>query len=124
MKASFVTILSSVEYVRAGQLRALGLTTAKRAEALPGVPAIAESVPGYEASGWYAIGAPTGTSAEVIALLNSEIDGVLADPQMKTHLAGLGIEPMSLTRAGLTAFIASETAKWTKVVKFAGIRPM
>jgi len=122
--ASFVTILSSVEYVRAGKLLALGLTTSKRADALPGVPTIAESVPGYEASGWYAIGAHTGTPAEVIALLNREIDAVVADPQMQTHLAGLGIEPMSPTPAALSAFIAAETAKWTNVVKFAGIKPM
>jgi tripartite-type tricarboxylate transporter receptor subunit TctC len=124
VQASFVTILSSIEYVRAGKLLALGLTTAKRAQALPAVPTIAESVPGYEASGWYAIGAPRGTPAEIIARLNREIDAVVADPQMQTHLASLGIERMSLTRAELTAFITAETAKWTKVVKFAGIKPM
>jgi tripartite-type tricarboxylate transporter receptor subunit TctC len=123
VKASFVTILSSTEYVRAGKLRALGVTTAKRAGALPDVPTIGESVPGYEASGWYAIGAPTGTPTEIIAMLNGEIDAVVADPQMKTHLAGLGIEWMSLTPAELAAFIAAETAKWTKVVRFAGIKP-
>jgi tripartite-type tricarboxylate transporter receptor subunit TctC len=122
VKASFVTILSSAEFLRAGQLRALGLTTTKRADALPDVPTIAESVPGYEAAGWYAIGAPAGTPAEVVARLNSEIDAVVADPQVQTHLVGLGIERMPLTRAELTAFIAAETAKWTKVVKFAGIR--
>ena len=124
MQASFVTILSSVEYVRAGKLLALGLTTSKRAEALPGVPTIAETVPGYEAGGWYAIGAPTGTPAEIVARLSREIDAVVADPQMQTYLAGLGIERMPLTRTELTAFIAEETAKWTKVVKFAGITPM
>jgi tripartite-type tricarboxylate transporter receptor subunit TctC len=123
VKASFVTILSSTEYVRAGKLRVLGVTTAKRAQALPDVPTIGESVPGYEASGWYAIGAPAGTPAEVIAKLNGEIDAVVADPQMKQRLAGLGIERMSLSSAELTAFIAAETAKWTKVVKFAGIKP-
>jgi tripartite-type tricarboxylate transporter receptor subunit TctC len=124
VKASFVTILSSAEYLRAGQLRALGVTTAKRAQALPDVPAIGESVAGYEASGWYAIGAPTNTPAEIIARLNREIDAVVADPQVQTHLAGLGIERMPLSRAELTAFIAAETEKWTNVVKFAGIKPM
>jgi tripartite-type tricarboxylate transporter receptor subunit TctC len=123
VKASFVTILSSTEYVRAGKLRVLGVTTAKRAQALPDVPTIGESVPGYEASGWYAIGAPTGTPAEIIAKLNGEIDAVVADPQMQQRLAALGMERMSLDRAALTAFIAAETAKWTKVVKFAGIKP-
>ena len=123
VKASFVTILSSLEYVRAGQLRALGVTTAKRADALPDVPTIGETVPGYEASGWYAIGAPTGTPAEIMATLNGEIDAVVADPQMKARLAALGIEPMLLTRGELAAFIAAETAKWAKVVKFAGIKP-
>ncbi|HXW26676.1 MAG TPA: tripartite tricarboxylate transporter substrate-binding protein [Xanthobacteraceae bacterium] len=123
VKASFVTILSSAEYVRAGKLRVLGVTTAKRTQALPGVPTIGESVPGYAASGWYAIGTPTGTPAEIVATLNGEIDAVVADAQMQTHLAGLGIEPMSLSPAALAAFIAAETAKWTKVVKFAGIKP-
>ncbi len=124
VKASFVTILSSIEYIRAGKLRALALTTAKRSQALPGVPTIAESVPGYEASGWYALGAPAGTPAEVIARLNSEIDAVVADPEIAAHLAQLGIERMPLSRAELAAFIAAETAKWTKVVKFADIKPM
>jgi len=124
VKASFVTILSSAEYVRAGKLRALGLTTAKRSPALPGVPTIGESVPGYEATGWYAIGAPAGTPDEVVARLNSEIGTVVVDPQVATHLAGLGVEPMPLTRAELAAFIAGETAKWTKVVKFADIKPI
>jgi tripartite-type tricarboxylate transporter receptor subunit TctC len=124
VKASFVTILSSIEFVRAGKLRALALTTVKRADTLPEVPTIAESVPGYEAGGWYAVGAPAGTQAEVIARLNTEIGTIVADPQMQTHLAGLGIERMPMTRAELTAFIAAETAKWTKVVKFAGIQPI
>jgi tripartite-type tricarboxylate transporter receptor subunit TctC len=123
VKASFVTILSSAEYVRAGQLRALGVTTATRAHALPDVPTIAEAVPGYDASGWWAIGAPTNTPGEIVATLNSQIDAVVADPHMQTRLADLGIEPMSLNPAELAAFIAAETAKWTKVVKFAGIKP-
>jgi tripartite-type tricarboxylate transporter receptor subunit TctC len=123
VQVSFVTIISSVEYIRAGKLRTLGVTTAKRAEALPDVPTIGEFVSGYEASGWYGIGAPKGTSPEIIERLNKEIDTVVADPKMKARFAGLGVESMSMTPAEFAKFIANETEKWLKVVKFARIKP-
>jgi tripartite-type tricarboxylate transporter receptor subunit TctC len=93
-------------------------------EVLPDVPPIAESVPGYEASGWWGIGAPNGTSAEIIEKLNKEINAVVADPKMQASLGGIGLTPMSTTPAEFGKFIADETAKWGKVVKFAGINPV
>jgi tripartite-type tricarboxylate transporter receptor subunit TctC len=120
----FATVTSSIGYIKAGQLRALGVTTATRVEALPDVPPIAESVPGYEAGGWYGFGAPIKTSAEIIEKLNNEINAVVADPTMQTSLVGMGTTPMSTTPAAFGKFIADETAKWGKVVKFAGISPV
>jgi tripartite-type tricarboxylate transporter receptor subunit TctC len=120
----FATVTSSIGYIKAGQLRALGVTTATHVEALPDVPPIAESVPGYDASGWHGIGASNGTSTEIIDKLNKEINAVVADPKMQTSLIGIGVTPMSTTPAEFGKFIADETAKWGKVVKFAGINPM
>ena len=100
------------------------MTTATRVEALPDVPPIAESVPGYESSGWHGIGAPHRTSTEIIEKLNKEINAVVADPKMQTSLAGMGLTPMSVAPAEFGKFIADETAKWAKVVKFAGINPV
>ena len=100
------------------------MTTATRVEALPDVPPIAESVPGYESSGWHDIGAPHRTSTEIIEKLNKEINAVVADPKMQTSLAGMGLTPMSTAPAEFGKFIADETAKWAKVVKFAGINPV
>jgi tripartite-type tricarboxylate transporter receptor subunit TctC len=120
----FATVTSSIGYIKAGQLRALGVTTATRAEALPDVPPIAESVPGYEASGWWGIGAPARTSTEIIEKLHKEVNAVVADPKMQASLVGVGVTPMSATPAEFGKFIADETAKWGKVVKFAGINPV
>jgi tripartite-type tricarboxylate transporter receptor subunit TctC len=90
------TVTSSIGYIKAGQLRALGVTTATHVEALPDVPPIAETVPGFEASGWHGIGAPNRTSTEIIEKLNKEIDAVVADPKMQTSLVGIGVTPMSV----------------------------
>jgi tripartite-type tricarboxylate transporter receptor subunit TctC len=120
----FNAVTSSIGYIKAGQLRALGVTTATRVEALPDVPPIAESVPGYEASGWHGIGAPNRTSTEIIERLNKEINAVVADPKMQASLVGIGVTPMSTTPAEFGKFVADETAKWAKVVKFAGINPV
>jgi tripartite-type tricarboxylate transporter receptor subunit TctC len=100
------------------------VTTATHVEALPDVPPIAESVPGFEASGWHGIGAPNRTSTEIIEKLNKEINAVVADPKMQASLGGIGLTPMSTTPAEFGKFIADETAKWAKVVKFAGINPV
>ena len=120
----FNAVTSSIGYIKAGQLRALGVTTATHVEALPDVPPIAESVPGYEASGWHGIGAPNRTSTEIIEKLNKEINAVVADPKIQASLVGIGDAPMSTTPAEFGKFIADETAKWAKVVKFAGINPV
>ena len=123
VQASFVTIASSAGYIHEGKLRALGVTTAARAPALPDVPAIGEFVPGYEASSWYGVGAPSGTPAAIIAKLEREIDAVLSDEKMKTRFVGMGIDPMFMMSAEFAKFIVDEAEKWGKVVKFAGIKP-
>ena len=118
----FGTISSCIEYIRAGMLRALAVTTATRSDVLPDVPTMGEFVPGYEASQWYGIGAPKNTPAEVIDKLNKEINAVAADPKMKARLAGLGVDPMSMTSAEFGKFIADETEKWGKVIRAANIK--
>ena len=116
----FAPITHLIEYIRTDRLRALAVTTAMRSEALPGVPAVAEFVPGYEASGWYGIGAPKQTSAEIIEKLNKEINAALADPKLRARLADLGSVAMQMTPAEFGKLIATETEKWGKVVRAAG----
>ena len=118
----FATTVASIEYIRAGKLRALAVTTATRSEALPDIPTVGEFVPGYEASGWYGIGAPKNTPAEIIDKLNKEINAGLADPKMKARLADLGGTVLAGSPADFGKLIAEETEKWGKVVKFAGIK--
>jgi tripartite-type tricarboxylate transporter receptor subunit TctC len=119
----FVPTPGSIEYIKSGRLRALGVTTATRWEALPDVPAIGEFVSGYEASGWYGVGAPKNTPAEIVAKLNKEINAALADPKLTARLAELGVPVLALSPAQFGKLIADETEKWGKVVKFAGIKP-
>jgi tripartite-type tricarboxylate transporter receptor subunit TctC len=118
----FGAISDPIEAIRAGKLRALAVTTATRSEALPEVPALGEFVPGYEASAWYGVGAPKGTSAEVIERLNNEIDASLADPKMKVQLADLGIPPTPMTPPEFGKFVADQTEKWAKVVRAVNIK--
>ena len=117
----FDNLPGSIEFVRSGQLRALGVTTAKRSDALPDVPAIGEIVPGYEASVWYGIAAPKGTPPEAIDTLNKAMAAALADPKMKARLAELGGIAMPMSPEEFGKLVADETEKWAKVVKFAGI---
>jgi tripartite-type tricarboxylate transporter receptor subunit TctC len=117
----FDNLPGSIEFVRSGQLRALGVTVAKRWPPLPDIPAIAETVPGYEASIWYGISAPKGTPPEAVAILNKSVAAALANPKMKAKLAELGGIPMPMTPAEFGKLIADETEKWAKVVKFANI---
>jgi tripartite-type tricarboxylate transporter receptor subunit TctC len=119
----FSPVAQSIEYVKAGTLRALAVTGATRSDALPNVPAVAEFVPGYEAYVWDGIGAPKNTPADIIEKLNKQINTVLADADMKARLAVLGTEPMVMTPSEFGKLIADETAKWAKVIKFAGIKP-
>ena len=123
VQVAFTTIPSLIEYVRAGKLRALGVASAKRSDLLPNVPTVGEFVPGYEASAWYGLGAPKSTPAEIIEKLNKATSAALADPNTKSRLVGLGVEPMSMTPAEFGKFMLDETEKWAKVIKFAGIKP-
>jgi tripartite-type tricarboxylate transporter receptor subunit TctC len=116
------TTASSIEYVRAGTLRALAVTTAMRAATLSDIPTIAEFVPGYEASAWYGVGAPRNTPAEVIDKLNTEINASLGDPKLKARLVDLGGIVLTGSPADFTRLIAEETIKWAKVVKFSGAK--
>ena len=117
VQASFTPILQSIQYIRAGKLRGLAVTGAKRSPSLPDVPTVAEFVPGYEAIVWDGMGAPKNTPADIIDKLNKEINAVLADPATKARFADLGSEPMVMTPAEFGKFVAAETQKWGKVVK-------
>jgi tripartite-type tricarboxylate transporter receptor subunit TctC len=118
----FDNLPGSISHIKAGTLRALGVTAGKRSTALPDVPTIGETVPGYEAVVWYGIVAPKGTPPEIVATLNKAVNEVLADPKLKARLAELGGEPMPMTPAQFGKLIADETEKWAKVVKFSGAK--
>jgi tripartite-type tricarboxylate transporter receptor subunit TctC len=119
----FGVLASSIEYIRAGKLRPLAVTTAMRAQALPDVPTLGDFLPGYEASDWYGICAPKGTPAEVIGRLNIEINAGLADPKLKARLDDLGGIVLAGSPAEFGKLIADETEKWGKVVRAAHMRP-
>jgi tripartite-type tricarboxylate transporter receptor subunit TctC len=118
----FGTTASSLEYVRTGKLRALAVTIERRLDELPDIPAVAEFVPGYEASNWFGVGAPRDTPVEIIDKLNKEIHAGVADPKMKARLADLGGTPLLGSPADFGKLIAEETEKWGKVVKFSGAK--
>jgi tripartite-type tricarboxylate transporter receptor subunit TctC len=119
---AFDGIASSIGHIRAGRLRALGVGHAARVEALPDVPAVAEFVPGYEASGTQGLGAPRNTPAEIIDLLNREINAGLADPRIRAGLTDLGNAPLPLSPAEYAKLLADETEKWGKVIRSANIK--
>jgi tripartite-type tricarboxylate transporter receptor subunit TctC len=123
VQVGFDVMVTSLPLVRAGTLRALGVAGKNRFEMLPDVPSIAETLPGYEARTWAGIGVPSGTPPDIIARLSREINAGLADPTIKTRLAEVGTVPMIFTPAEFGAYIAAESEKWAKVVKFAGVKP-
>jgi tripartite-type tricarboxylate transporter receptor subunit TctC len=123
VQVMFATMSSSIEYVRGGKLRALAVTTATRSPVLPDIPTVAEFVPGYESSFWSGVGAPKNTPPGIVDKLNREINAALADPKFKARLADLGGTALSGSPADFRKFIADETEKWAKVVKFAGLKP-
>jgi len=120
---AFDGIASSIPHIKAGRLRALGVSPATRLEALPDIPTVSEFLPGYEAVGWTGLGAPRGTPAEIINKLNSEIGVALADQRFQSRLADLGNSTLALTPAAFGKLLAEETEKWGKVVRFAGLKP-
>ena len=119
----FPSAASSIEYVKTGKLRGLAVTGATRLETLPDLPTVGESIPGYEASSLYGIGAPRNTPAEIVDKLNKEVNAALADPKMRARLADLGGTPLPGSPAQFGKLIVDETEKWGKVIKFAGIKP-
>ncbi len=119
----FDPLSSSIEHIRAGKLRPLAVTTPTRLEVLPDVPALGEFVPGFAYSSWHGMVAPRNTPAEVVDRLNQEINAALADPEFQARLADFGGTPLAGSRSGFANFIAAETEKWAKVVKYAGMRP-
>jgi tripartite-type tricarboxylate transporter receptor subunit TctC len=118
----FASTVASIEYIRAGRLRALAVTTAMRSDALPGIPTMGEFVPGYEASTWYGVGAPKATPAEIVDKLNKEINAGLADPKMQARLADFGGTPLVVSPADFGKHIAEETEKWGKVIRALNIK--
>ena len=122
VQVAFASMPSSIQYIRAGQLRALAVVTATRSDALPDIPTVAEFVPGYEASSWYGVGAPKATPAEIVDKLNKEINAGLADPKIEARLANLGGDVLALSPADFSKLIADETEKWGKLIRTLNIK--
>ena len=122
VQAIFGVLPSTLPYIRSGQLRALGVTTAKRQEVLPDLPAIGEFLPGFEASGWYGIAAPKDTPPEIVNRLNKEVNAGLSDPKTRKRLTDLGCLIIEGSPADFSKFINAEIEKWTKVVRTAGLK--
>jgi tripartite-type tricarboxylate transporter receptor subunit TctC len=123
VQLGFDTMPASIEYIRAGKLRALAVGTLARSEALPDVPTVNEFVPGYESSGYFGLGVPKDTPLAIVERLNGEINAGLADSTLKARLADLGAMTLAGSPADFGKLIADETEKWGKVIKFAGIKP-
>jgi tripartite-type tricarboxylate transporter receptor subunit TctC len=122
VQVSFSSVPASIELIRTGKLRALAVTPSKRLPTLPNTPAMAEFVSGYDASSWYGISAPRSTPVETVNVLNKEINAAVADPAFDAKLAALGNIPIAMTPSDFGKFIAGETEKWEKVVRFAGLK--
>ena len=122
VQVMFPATVSSIEYIRDGRLRALAVTTATRSELLPDIPTVDQFVPGYEASGWFGLGAPKATPAEILDKLNKEINAGLDDPKIKTRLADLGGTPLVGSPADFGKLVADDTEKWGKVIRAANIK--
>jgi tripartite-type tricarboxylate transporter receptor subunit TctC len=123
VQVTFASMPSVIDYIKSGALRAFAVTTTTRLEVLPDIPTVGEFVPGYEASAWFGIGVPKNTPAEIVDKLNKEINAGLVDPKLKARFADLGGTVIMGSPADFGRFIAEETEKWGKVIKFAGIKP-
>ena len=119
----FTSLASVIGYIKSDKLRALGVTTAKRAEIFPDVPALGEYVKGYEAAGWVGLGAPAKTPPEIIAVLNTQVNAALADPAFKARLADLALGPFVSSQANFAKYIVDFTEKWRKVIRANNIKP-
>jgi tripartite-type tricarboxylate transporter receptor subunit TctC len=119
----FTSLVSVIGYIKSDKLRALGVTTAKRAEIFPDVPALGEYVKGYEAAGWVGLGAPAKTPPEIIAVLNTQVNAALADPAFKARLADLALGPFVSSQANFAKYIVDFTEKWRKVIRANNINP-
>jgi tripartite-type tricarboxylate transporter receptor subunit TctC len=122
VQVQFASAPETIEYIRSGKLRAIGVTTSTRLAALPEIQAIGEFVPGYETSAWWGLCAPNTTPAAIVERLSNETNAALADPTLKARLATLGADPMVMGPAEFSKLIVDETEKWAKVIKFAGIK--
>src|SRR5262245_26396741 len=122
VQVMFTSPFGLIEYIQAGKLRALAVTTTTRSDALPDLPILGDFVPGYESSGWFGVGAPKNTPAEIIDKLNREINASLADSKMKARLFDMGATPFVSSPADFAKFIAAETEKWGKVIRAANIK--
>jgi tripartite-type tricarboxylate transporter receptor subunit TctC len=122
VQVAFTTITFSIAYIRSGKLRALAVTSARRSATLPELPPIGDFVPGYEAIGWYGIGAPSKISGEIVDKLNGEINAGLADAKLSARLIDVGAEPTPMTPAEFGKLIVADTEKWGKVIRAAGVR--
>jgi tripartite-type tricarboxylate transporter receptor subunit TctC len=118
----FDPVGKAIGHIKAGKLRALAVTSARRLPALPDIPTVGDFVPGYEADGWSGMGAPKNTPVEIIDTLNKEINAGLADPKMSARLADLGSTPLALSPGDFGKLIADEINKWAKVIQFANIK--
>jgi tripartite-type tricarboxylate transporter receptor subunit TctC len=122
VQVAFASMPSAIQYIRAGQLRALAVVTATRSDLLPDIPTVAEFLPGYAASSWYGVGAPKATPAEIIDKLNKEINASLADPKNKARLANLGGDALALSPADFGKLIGDETEKWGNLIRTLNIK--
>ena len=122
VQVMFDPVPSSIEYIRAGKLRALAATTAKRLDVLPGIPTVSDFLPGFEASSWQGLCAPKKAPTGIIEMVNKEVNNAIADPKIKAQLEELSLRIMSGSPADFGRLIAEDTQKWAKVVKFAGIK--
>jgi tripartite-type tricarboxylate transporter receptor subunit TctC len=123
VQADFAPLPPSIEYAKAGKLRALAITSSARSEAFPDLPTLAEFLPGYEATLAAGLGAPRGTPAEVIERINREVNAALADPRIKAQLADLGNAPLPGSPADFGNLVAAEAEKWAKVIRTANLKP-
>jgi tripartite-type tricarboxylate transporter receptor subunit TctC len=123
VQVMFDVLPGAMQHIRSGSIRVLAVTTRARVDALPDIPTVAETVPGYESSTWFGIGVPVGTPREIIERLNREINAALADPSILARFADIGAMPIVFTPAQANAFVTAQTEKWAKVIRSAGIKP-